>query len=101
VIKIGDLLREYMRDRGWLEGNPYEPLFKEWDRIAGRSLSEHTRLVDVQNSVLLLEVDHPGWLQMVQLRKKSLLDAARREAPQASIEDIRVRVSAAPSDRGC
>jgi predicted nucleic acid-binding Zn ribbon protein len=101
MIKIGDLLKEYMRERGWLEGNPYEPLFREWERIAGKSLAEHARLVDVQNKTLLIEVDHPGWLQMLQLRKKGLLEAARRTAPQVSLEDIKVRVGDARSGQGC
>ena len=27
VKKIGDLLKEYLKEMGWLAGNPYEPLF--------------------------------------------------------------------------
>ncbi len=90
--KVGDLLREYLREKGWLQGNPYEPLFREWPRLAGETLAAHSRLVDVQEGYLLVEVDHPGWLQMVQLRKSTLLDAARRAAPGTVIEGIRVRL---------
>jgi len=99
--KIGDILREYLREKGWQEGNPYDPLFHEWQKIAGPALAAHARLVDVQNNMLLIEVDHPGWLQMLQLRKKGLLEAARRTAPLVSLVDIKVRVAAGPSDRGC
>jgi predicted nucleic acid-binding Zn ribbon protein len=98
--RVGELLREYMQERGWLEGNPYEPLFHEWEKIAGKTLAEHARLVDVQNMTLLIEVDHPGWLQMLQLRKRGLLEAARRTAPLVSLEDIKVRVGDARSDQG-
>jgi predicted nucleic acid-binding Zn ribbon protein len=101
MIKVGDLLKEFMRERGWLEGNPYEPLFHEWKKIAGEALAGHARLVDVQNKTLLIEVDHPGWLQLLQLRKKVLLEAARRTAPLVSLEDIKVRVGDARSVRGC
>jgi predicted nucleic acid-binding Zn ribbon protein len=96
VKKAGDVLREYLRERGWLGGNPYDPLFRSWKDIAGEALAEHARLVDVQNGVLLVEVDHPGWLQMLQLRTESLLDAARRTAPLASVTGLRVRVGAGP-----
>lgn len=95
--KIGELLKEYLREKGWLSGNPYDPLFHEWKRVAGDALAAHARLIDVQNGILLVEVDHPGWLQMLQLRKASLLDAARRVAPLASIEGIRVRLGAGDS----
>ena len=92
--RVGDLLKEFMREKGWLEGNPYDPLFRGWAGIAGESLAAHARLIDVQNRVLLVEVDHPGWLLMAQLRKAALLDAARRAAPLAGIEAIRFRVGA-------
>jgi len=90
--KVGDLLKEFMREKGWLEGNPYDPLFRDWATIAGESLAGHARLVDVHNRVLLVEVDHPGWLLMAQLRKAALLEAARAHAPLAGIEGLRFRV---------
>jgi predicted nucleic acid-binding Zn ribbon protein len=97
VKKVGDLLKEYLREKGWLGGSPYDPLFREWSTIAGEGLSRHTRLVDVQNGILLVEVDHPGWLQMLQLRQAGLLEAARRAAPQASVEGIKARVGSGPA----
>jgi predicted nucleic acid-binding Zn ribbon protein len=93
--KIGDVLKDFLREKGWLAGNPYEPLFLEWKRIAGEALAGHSRLVDVHNGILLVEVDHPGWLQMLQLRKAAIMDAARRTAPLASVEGIRVRLGTA------
>jgi len=90
--KIGDLLREYMKERGWSAGNPYDPLFLDWRRVAGDGLAAHTKLVDVQKGILLVDVDHPGWLLMAQLRKAGLLEAARRAAPGADIGGIRFRV---------
>ena len=90
--KVGDLLREYLREKGWLAGNPYEPLFKEWQRIAGEAVAPHARLIDVKEGILIVEVDHPGWLQMLQLRTAALLEAARRAAPQGRIEGIRIRL---------
>jgi predicted nucleic acid-binding Zn ribbon protein len=92
VKKVGDLLKEFLREKGWLAVNPYEPLFGRWKEIAGDSLAPHARLVDVQNGMLLVEVDHPGWLQMLQLRTQAILDAARRAAPQAVIDGIRSRL---------
>jgi predicted nucleic acid-binding Zn ribbon protein len=97
VKKVGDLLKEYLREKGWLGGNPYYPLFREWQAIAGEGLSRHTRLVDVQKGILLVEVDHPGWLQMLQLRQAALLEAARRLAPQAAVEGIKARVGPGPA----
>ena len=90
--KVGELLKEYLREKGWLAANPYEPLFTRWKEIAGDPLAPHARLVDVQNGLLLVDVDHPGWLQMLHLRTQAILEAARRAAPQAVIEGIRGRL---------
>ncbi len=92
--KVGDLLREYLREKGWLSGSPYDQLFHDWAKIAGEGLSRHTRLVDVQKGILLVEVDHPGWLQMLQLRREGILAAARRAAPDVALEGIKARVRA-------
>ncbi len=89
---VGELLREYLRERGWLKANPYEPLFREWGSIVGEALSSHVRLIDVLDGVLVVEADHPGWMQMLQLRKKAILEAARARVPEASIVGLRTRV---------
>jgi len=89
---VGELLREYLRERGWLKANPYEPLFRDWSDIVGRSLGNHVRLVDVLEGILLVEVDHPGWLQMVQLRKQAILEGAKARAPDAMIQGLRARI---------
>jgi predicted nucleic acid-binding Zn ribbon protein len=90
--KVGDLLREYLREKGWLGGNPYDQLFARWRQIVGDSMAAHARLVDVRNGILIVEVDHPGWLQMFRLRQNALLEAARSVVPAVSLEGIRVRV---------
>ena len=90
---VGDLLREFLKEKGWLGGNPYEQLVRPMaeDRRRGR-WPAHARLVDVRNNILIVEVDHPGWLQMLRLRQEAILEAARSAAPMVPIEGIRVRV---------
>ena len=90
--KVGDLLREYLRERGWLGGNPYDQLFARWEEIVGNKMASHARLVDVRNGILVVEVDHPGWLQMFRLRQDALLEAVRGAVPDVLLKGIRVRV---------
>ena len=91
--KVGELLKEYLRERGWLTANPYQPLFSGWQEIAGAALAAHSRLSDVRQGVLIVEVDHPGWIQMARLRQDAVLAAARKAAPEASLQGIRVVLS--------
>jgi len=87
VKKIGDVFEGVPPGKGMALRQPLRPSFsRNGKRIAGDALAAHARLIDVQNGILLVEVDHPGWLQMLQLRKAPLLEAARQTAPLASIE---------------
>jgi predicted nucleic acid-binding Zn ribbon protein len=93
VRKAGDVLRDYLKERGWPAEDPYAPLFRGWEGIAGRELGRRSRVVEVEDGVVIVEVDHPGWLQMLQLRKRQLLEAARKSVPGGRIEDLRGRLS--------
>ena len=86
--KVGDILKDYLRERGWLTESPYATLFSGWSHVAG-GLAAHTRLRDVHEGIMVVEADHPGWLQMARMRKEALLSAARAAAPYARITDIR------------
>lgn len=90
--KIGDILKDYLRDRGWLTENPYAALFSGWSQVAG-GLAAHTRLRDVRDGILIVEADHPGWLQMARMRREAILSAARTAAPEATITDVRFLLS--------
>jgi predicted nucleic acid-binding Zn ribbon protein len=94
VKKVGDILREYLREKGWLTENPYVALFQDWHQVAGTALAAHTRLRDVREGVMIVEADHPGWLQMAGMHKAELLSAARKAAPAALLTGIRFVLAA-------
>lgn len=91
--RIGDLVRQFLEDRGWESGDPYSPLFARWKQVAGEPLAGHCRLAEVEDGVLIVDVDHPGWLQMLSMKRQAVLDAARKAAPRARIEGVRGRIA--------
>ncbi len=91
--KAGDVLRDFLKDRGWPADDPYAALFRGWEAVAGRELAARSRVVEVEDGVIVVEVDHPGWLQMLQLRKRALLEAARKAVPGGRIVDLRGRLA--------
>ncbi len=92
VKKIGDILAEYLRGRGWSRQDPCSKVFLEWKAIVGEPLSAHTDPGEMADGVLYIEADHPGWLQMVSLKKEYLLERIRETAPEAKITEIRARL---------
>ena len=39
----------------------------------GRNLCEHSRILDLKKDVLIIEVDHPGWMELLQLHKRFII----------------------------
>jgi predicted nucleic acid-binding Zn ribbon protein len=90
--KIGDLLREYLRERGWLGEDPSSPIFLSWKTISGEPFSAHSRPLEIEDGVLIVEVDHPGWLQLMNMKKAALLSAIGEAAPRAEVRDVTLRL---------
>ena len=52
----------------------------------------HSRIAELENSVLLVEADHPGWIQLLQTKQRELLNAARRRFPEITLTGISFRL---------
>jgi predicted nucleic acid-binding Zn ribbon protein len=94
VKKIGDVLREFLKERGWPAEDPCSAVFLNWKSIVGETFGEHSWPMEVEDGTLVVEVDHPGWMQMFLLRKGCLLESVRKVSPRAGIRDLRVRLRA-------
>ena len=71
----------------------YSSAFSGWEQIVGQSLGEHSRIYEIANKNLFVEVDHPGWMQLLLMRKAQILRALKRTVPSLEIQDIRVKVN--------
>jgi len=78
--------------------------FGSWEWAAGERLSAHSRPVDVRNGIVIVEADHPGWVQLLQLDQKRILDIIKRSFPELEISGIAFKTAKdrsvyLPSDR--
>jgi hypothetical protein len=96
VKKIGELLSAFF-DEGTMEkARGYNDLFSSWRDIAGEGVAAHSRIVELEKSVLRIEADHPGWIQILQIRQKGLLNRVCRKFPTLKITGISFRLSRNP-----
>jgi hypothetical protein len=58
----------------------------------GENLFYHSKVVDFKNGILLVEVDHPGWIQLFQLHQKYLLRGFKKFAPELKISSLSYRL---------
>ena len=65
---------------------------KSYNPNEGQNLASHSRVVDLKKGVLLIEADHPGWIEMLQMRKKYILRGMQMNAPDADIRTLAFRL---------
>jgi hypothetical protein len=58
----------------------------------GQNLYYHSKIVDLKNGVLLVEVDHPGWIQLFQISQNYILKGFKRNAPELKISVLSFRL---------
>jgi predicted nucleic acid-binding Zn ribbon protein len=87
-------------------------LFSSWDEIVAEvwplpgesdpgfkdlpAAAAHSRIRELERGVLLVEADHPGWVQILLTKQKELLLAVQRRNPELSIRGIAFRLSREP-----
>ena len=57
-----------------------------------KKLSAHSRIIDLKNEILLVEVDHPGWIQLLQIYQKYILTGIHRNIPDLKISSLAFRL---------
>lgn len=58
----------------------------------GEQLAAHSRVADLKNGILLVETDHPGWSQMLQMHKKFILTGMKRLAGDVRIDSLAFKI---------
>jgi len=90
--KAGDILKTFFDRSVLAEGEKYLRFFSAWDQIVGPDLSAHAKAVDIVHASVVVEVDHPGWLQLLQLRERTVLQSLHRRFPDLKITGMRYKL---------
>lgn len=59
----------------------------------GERLAGNTRVVDLKNGTLLVETDHPGWIQYLNMYKKFILRGINMYLPELKVKNLAFRTS--------
>ncbi len=58
----------------------------------GPQMADHSRVIDFKNGILLVETDHSGWTQLLQLNSKYILKGLRMKFPELEIKTMHYRL---------
>ena len=58
----------------------------------GNLLVSHTKVIDLKNGVLLIETDHPGYIQTLQMYNSYILKGLKQKVPELEIKALSFRL---------
>jgi hypothetical protein len=89
---VSTLLRAFFDEERLRRGGQYSKFFSSWKEIVGERLASHSRVGDIEKGILVVEVEHPGWIQLLQLRQSEILQATCRRFPELELHGIVFRL---------
>jgi hypothetical protein len=90
--RAGDLLNAFFRFHNIAGGDEYVSFFSSWHEIVGTDLAAHTQPIDIRGEALVVEVDHPGWMQMLQLQKDRILQRISAHYNQLGVSNLHMKL---------
>lgn len=95
--KAGDLLQNFLDENIMKKAKEYSGLFSSWKAIAGDQCAAHSRISDLKGTLLIVEADHPGWIQILQTKQATLLKLIQRKYSDLTITGISFRLTKEPN----
>jgi hypothetical protein len=98
--RAGDLLSAIIDEKMMQQAQGYSKLFYSWARITAKhgvaAAADHSRIRELERNVLLVEADHPGWIQILQTKSHKLLADLQIQFPDLALTGISFRLSRTP-----
>jgi hypothetical protein len=89
---IGNVLSSFFEENLSAKAGKVSEFFKSWRNIAGERLSSHSRVVEVENGIVIVEAEHPSWIQLLQMRQEEMLCAIEKGWPELAVKGIAFRL---------
>ena len=87
--RADEILKNILENLHIEEEVPYSSFFNSWEKIAGIDIANHSGLDEVKNNILYISVDHPGWIQIIQLQKRGIMQRINSLFPELQIHSLR------------
>ena len=80
----------------------YNRLYSVWEELTQKhgiaAAASHSRLLDIKHGVLLIEAEHPGWIQLLQTKEHKLLQDLQTTFPDIGINGIAFKLGISSMD---
>ncbi len=89
--RVGSLLKQILGKPGFGEQITRHQAWLVWDQLVGEQIAARARPLKLRKGVLEVQVDHPVWMQQLQMLKPKILEKIEAKIPNAGITDIYLR----------
>lgn len=94
-----DVVTRFIDSLGFRDTSGVVPFVRQWPDIVGRDQAAHSRVADIHNGALLIEVDHPAWLQRLHFDRERIVARINARFPKLGVRNLHFRVVAALDPR--
>ncbi len=88
---VSELLKSLLGKKGLDQRLPRYQAWLVWDKIVGEQIAKRARPLRIREKILEVRVDHPVWMQQLQMLKPQILKKLHEQLPDCDIEDIYLR----------
>jgi len=98
----GDILSALFDEQFMKKAQKYSKFFDSWKDITAKNgiaaAADHSHIKDLDRGILLIEMDHPGWKQILQTKQSKLLNDFRIRFPDLDISGISLILGKSETD---
>ncbi|MDR0642386.1 MAG: DUF721 domain-containing protein [Treponema sp.] len=95
--RAGEYLAAIIDANLYSKAKVYSGFFSSWGQITQgcgiAAAAGHSRVRELEQGILVVEADHPGWVQILQTKAPQIISAARRRFPELDIRGISFTLS--------
>jgi hypothetical protein len=95
--RAGDFLSAIIDENLLNKVKTYSGFFSTWAEITQNcgiaAAAGHSRVRELERGIIVVEADHPGWVQRLQTKARWILQDARRRFPELDIRGISFTLS--------
>lgn len=99
IDNIQRILQQWLAARGMDEKFGRYRVWQFWEAAVGPQIAARARPVRLRGAILEVQVDHPVWMQQLQLLKPRLLERLNEKLDGRKIEDLFLRYGRSAASR--
>ncbi|MCL2044412.1 MAG: DUF721 domain-containing protein [Treponema sp.] len=94
IKRVGEIFSTLFDDTQMKMAGEYSAFFSCWNDLVAKNnipaAAAHSRIKTVEKGLVWIEVDHPGWKQILQTKKSKLLSDFHYRFPKMDISGISI-----------